>query len=262
MLSAPCALSMSGLKKKKLRADELLVNRGLAASRSEAKSLLMSGKVRSGTEIIDKAGKELPEDIELTVIAPPKYVSRGGEKLEGILTQLGLDLNLPRALDIGASTGGFTDCLLQNGVAEVICLDVGRNQLHPKISSNPAVTNIEKYNARNLQASDLPYPDYPIIVIDVSFISLRLILPPAWEVLQPGGHLICLVKPQFEADKKTMDHCKGVIKDHAVSESVAHSILDFALDSLPNSRLLDFQPSVIQGTDGNQEFLMALQKFS
>ena len=247
-------------KKKKRRADELLVSRGLAASRSEAKSLLMSGKVRSGTEIIDKAGRELPEDIELTVIAPPKYVSRGGEKLEGLLHKLDLDLRLPRALDIGASTGGFTDCLLQQGVQSVICVDVGRNQLHPKIQGHPAVTNIEKYNARNLKGEDLPFPDYPMIVIDVSFISLRLILPPAWEVLQPEGHLICLVKPQFEADKKTMDHCKGVIKDTAVSEAVAHAIRDFALDSLPNSRLLDFQPSVIQGTDGNQEYLMALQK--
>ena len=251
---------MPGSKIKKVRADELLVRRKLAASRSEAKSLLMAGKVRSGSQVIDKAGKELPEDIELIVIAPPKYVSRGGEKLEGILKKLQLDLQLPRALDIGASTGGFTDCLLQQGVEKVVCLDVGRNQLHHKIRSHPAVINIEKYNARNLEAKDLPFPDYPIIVTDVSFISLKLILPPAWKVLADGGHLICLVKPQFEADKKTMDHCRGVIKDVAVSEKIALAIRDFALDSLPHSRLLDFQPSVIQGTDGNQEYLMALTK--
>lgn len=220
----------------------------------------MAGKVRSGTTVVDKAGRELLENIELSVIAPPRFVSRGGEKLEGFLLRLKLELNLPRALDVGASTGGFTDCLLQNGVKEVICVDVGRNQLHHKILSNPAVTNIEKYNARNLKAEDLPYADYPIIVIDVSFISLRLILPPVWDVLAPKGKLICLVKPQFEADKKTMDKCSGVIREVEVSESVAIKIKEFALDSLPDCRLLDFQPSVIQGTDGNQEYLMALEK--
>lgn len=247
-------------KKKKRRADELLVERGLAASRSEAKSLLMAGKVRSQSEIIDKAGRELPVDIELTVIAPPRFVSRAGEKLEGMIQHLQLDLKLPRALDIGASTGGFTDCLLQHGVKKVVCVDVGHNQLHHKIRSHPDVINIEKYNARRLKAEDLPFPDYPIIVIDVSFISLRLILPPAWNVLKPRGLLICLVKPQFEADKKTMDQCKGIIKDTQLSESVAIGIREFALDSLPDCRLLDFQPSVIQGTDGNQEYLMVLEK--
>jgi len=245
---------------RKHRADELLVQRGLASSRSEAKALLMSGKVRSGTEVIDKAGKELTEDVELTVIAPPKYVSRGGEKLEGILNLLKLDLNLPRALDIGASTGGFTDCMLQNGVSEVVCIDVGRNQLHQKLRADKRVTNIEKYNARHLKAADLPFPDYPLMVTDVSFISLKLILPPAWPLLQTDGHFICLVKPQFEADKKTMDQCKGVIRDTELSLSIAKSIHNFALETLPDCEVVDFQPSVIQGTDGNQEYLLALRK--
>ena len=247
-------------KKKKLRADELLVQKGLATSRSEAKLLLMAGKVRTQSEVIDKAGREIPIDIELTVIEPPRFVSRAGEKLEGILEHLQLELNHERALDIGASTGGFTDCLLQRGVKQVTCVDVGHNQLHHKIRSHPDVVNIERYNARYLKADDLPHPDYPLIVTDVSFISLKLILPPAWEVLREDGHLICLVKPQFEADKKTMDQCKGIIRDVALSESIAGSIREFALASLPGSRLLDFQPSVIQGTDGNQEYLMALKK--
>ena len=247
-------------KKKKARADELLVMKGLASSRSEAKLLLMAGKVRTSSEVIDKAGRELPIDIELTVIEPPRFVSRAGEKLEGMLEHLGIELDLDRALDIGASTGGFTDCLLQRGVKTVTCVDVGYNQLHHKIRSHPAVTNIERYNARNLKAADLPHPDYPLIVTDVSFISLRHILPPAWEVLKNGGMFICLVKPQFEADKKTMDQCRGIIRDVQLSESIAHGIRDFAVSSLSECRLLDFQPSVIQGTDGNQEYLMALMK--
>jgi 23S rRNA (cytidine1920-2'-O)/16S rRNA (cytidine1409-2'-O)-methyltransferase len=238
----------------------MLVSRGLAPSKSAAKALVMSGKVRSGTQTLDKPGKDYPGDIPLSVVQPPKYVSRGGEKLEGILNHLNLDVSGATALDIGASTGGFTDCLLQRGVTQVVCIDVGRNQLHPKIQADPRVTNIEKYNARNLQAQDLPYPAYSLMVTDVSFISLKLILPPAWPLLEPQGIFICLVKPQFEASKTLMDQCKGVIPDFETSLQIAEEIRDFALDSLPNSRLLDFQPSVIQGTDGNQEFLMALQK--
>ena len=249
-------------KKKKVRADELLVMKGLASSRSEAKLLLMAGKVRTASEVIDKAGRELPVDTELTVLEPPRFVSRAGEKLEGMLEHLGITLDCDRALDIGASTGGFTDCLLQRGVKTVTCVDVGYNQLHHKIRTHPAVTNIERYNARNLKAKDLPHPDYPLIVTDVSFISLKHILPPAWKVLTDGGMLICLVKPQFEADKKTMDQCRGIIRDVRLSESIAQGIRDFAINSLPECRLLDFQPSVIQGTDGNQEYLMALVKNS
>ncbi len=252
--------AMPSGKKKKMRADELLVERGLASSRSEAKSLLLAGKVHSPTDRIDKAGKEIPIDTPLTVERPPRFVSRGGEKLEGILEKLNLNLDLDRALDVGASTGGFTDCLLQHGVKHMVCLDVGRNQLHHKIRSDARVTNIEQYNARNLEAGDLPYSDYPLIVIDVSFISLRLILPPVWKVLAEKGHLLCLVKPQFEADKKTMDQCRGVIKDPALSQAIATEIKEFALDSLENCKLIDFQPSVIQGTDGNQEFLLAICK--
>ena len=153
--------------------------------------------------------RSYPKTSSLPSSPHPNTSVAAAKKLEGILEHLKLDLNLPRALDIGASTGGFTDCMLQKGVSQVVCLDVGRNQLHHKILSDPRVTNIEKYNARHLQAADLPFPDFPLLVTDVSFISLKLILPPAWPVLQPGGHFICLVKPQFEADKKTMDQCKG-----------------------------------------------------
>jgi 23S rRNA (cytidine1920-2'-O)/16S rRNA (cytidine1409-2'-O)-methyltransferase len=251
---------MATTKPKRIRLDELLTQRGLARSRSEAQALILAGKVRTGTTILDKPGKEFTENLELTLEQAPRYVSRGGEKLHGMIASIPFPCTLPRALDIGASTGGFTDCLLQHGVERMVCIDVGRNQLHPKLQSDARVSSIEQYNARHLDPNDLPYPDYPLIVIDVSFISLRTILPPAWKVLQKGGILIALVKPQFEADRATMDRCRGVIRDSTLSLTIAESLRDFALDSLADSRLLQFAPSVIQGTDGNQEYLLAVSK--
>jgi 23S rRNA (cytidine1920-2'-O)/16S rRNA (cytidine1409-2'-O)-methyltransferase len=249
-------------KPKRIRLDELVIKKGMALSKTEAQAIILAGKLRTLDRILDKPGKEIPEDTELILEKPPRYVGRGGEKLHAFVEQAGIDLNLGRALDIGASTGGFTDCLLQKGVQQVVCLDVGRGQLHPKLQRHPAVINIEQYNARHLQACDLPFPDFPLIVTDVSFISLRLILPPAWPLLSEGGLLIALIKPQFEADKNTMDRCHGVIKDPELRDSIAISIRDFALDTLPGSRLFAYEASAIQGTDGNQEFLMALKKVS
>ncbi len=246
----------------KMRADELVVKQGLTNSRSEAKALLMAGKIKVGTERIDKPGKLLREDTPLILEKPPRFVSRGGEKLEGILTHLELDVTNQIILDIGASTGGFTDCMLQRGAAHVTCLDVGRNQLHEKIRRDPRVTNIEQYNARNLEAEDLPHSEYDVIVTDVSFISLTKILPAAWKVLKVNGLYIALVKPQFEADKRTMDQCRGVIKDPGLALEIASQVKEFAQNELPDCSLIDFQPSVIQGGDGNQEYLMVLQKAS
>ena len=138
------------------RLDELLVARGLAPSRAQAKALIMAGRVFHGTERLDKPGREFPADFDLTVERPPRFVSRGGEKLQGWLDRFGLDLRGAQVLDVGASTGGFTDCALQAGAMAVVCIDVGRAQLHPKLLADPRVTNLEKINARNLSAGDLP----------------------------------------------------------------------------------------------------------
>ena len=140
----------------KLRLDELLVARGLAASRAQAKALVMAGRVRRGTERLDKPGREFPADAELAVLQPPRFVSRGGEKLAAALEHFALDLRGAHVLDVGASTGGFTDCALQAGAASVVCVDVGRAQLHARLRADPRVTNLEKINARNLRPADLP----------------------------------------------------------------------------------------------------------
>ncbi|MBL9199671.1 MAG: TlyA family RNA methyltransferase, partial [Opitutaceae bacterium] len=154
------------------RLDELLVVRGLAESRAQAKALIMSGRVRRGTERLDKPGKEFPADTELTVERPPRFVSRGGEKLAVALSHFAIDLQGTHVLDVGASTGGFTDCALQAGAADVVCVDVGRAQLHARLRADPRVTNLEKINARHLRASDLPRAEFDAIVMDLSCISL------------------------------------------------------------------------------------------
>lgn len=246
----------------KLRLDELLVSRGLAETRTQAKGLILSGKVRHGTTILDKPGKEIPSDTELTIIAPPRFVSRGGEKLQGFLDAHPIPLSGLDALDVGASTGGFTDCLLQNGVVHVTCVDVGYGQLHAKLRNDPRITNLERVNARQITPDLLPKPHYDIIVMDVSFISQTKILPHIWPFLKPNGHLITLIKPQFEATKQEADKGQGIIRDPAIHQRIITEILDFAATQLPNSHHLALTTSSIQGTDGNTEFLAAWQKKS
>lgn len=245
---------------KKLRLDELLVARGLAESRAQAKGLIMSGRVLHGTERLDKPGKDFPVDLELTVEQPPRFVSRGGEKLAGALERFALDLRGAHVLDVGASTGGFTDCALQAGAADVVCVDVGRAQLHAKLRADPRVTNLEKINARHLQARDLPRAEYDAIVMDLSFISLTAVLPAVWALLRPGGTLVALVKPQFEAGKAEVDKGRGVIRDPAVQEATLARVRDFALADLPAAELVGTMDSPIAGADGNREFLLCLRK--
>lgn len=245
---------------KRQRLDELLVARGLADSRSQAKALIMSGRVLHGTARLDKPGKEFPGDIELFVEQPPRFVSRGGEKLQGWIDRFGLDLRGAHVLDVGASTGGFTDCSLQAGAADVVCVDVGRAQLHAKLLGDPRVTNFEKINARHLTAADLPRADFDAIVMDLSFISLRSVLPAVWPLLRAGGTLVALVKPQFEAGKAEVDKGRGVIRDAAVQEAVLADIRAFALAELPGSAVVGSMDSPITGTDGNREFLLGLKK--
>jgi 23S rRNA (cytidine1920-2'-O)/16S rRNA (cytidine1409-2'-O)-methyltransferase len=245
---------------KKLRLDELLVARGLAPTRAKAKAYIMSGLVRSGTERLDKPGKEYPADLPVALAETSRFVSRGGEKLQGWLERFPLDLRGAHVLDVGASTGGFTDCALQAGAASVTCVDVGRAQLHGKLLADPRVTNLEQVNARHLDPSILPRPLYDAVVMDLSFISLRHILPAVWPVLRAGGTLVALVKPQFEAGKAEVDKGQGVIRDAAVQERVLAEIRAFALSELLGSILVGTMDSPITGTDGNREFLLGLEK--
>jgi 23S rRNA (cytidine1920-2'-O)/16S rRNA (cytidine1409-2'-O)-methyltransferase len=245
---------------KKQRLDELLVARGLAESRAQAKALIMSGRVLHGTERLEKPGKDVPVDLELTVEQPPRFVSRGGEKLAGAIERFSLDLRGAHILDVGASTGGFTDCSLQAGAADVVCVDVGRAQLHARLRADPRVTNLEKINARFLRAEELPRPVYDAIVMDLSFISLTAVLPAVWTVLRPGGTLVALVKPQFEAGKAEVDKGRGVIRDPLVQDAALARVRDFALGSLTGAELVGTMDSPITGTDGNREFLLCLRR--
>jgi len=252
---------MSPPTPKKQRLDELLVVRGLAESRAQAKALIMAGRVRRGTERLDKPGKELPTDSELTVEQPPRFVSRGGEKLAAALAHFALDLRGAHLLDVGASTGGFTDCALQAGAASAVCLDVGRAQLHAKLRNDPRVTNLEKVNARHLGPGDLPRSAFDAVVMDLSFISLCSVLPSVWPFVRAKtGVLVALVKPQFEAGKAEVDKGRGVIRDTAVQDAALAKVRDFALAELPAAELIGHIDSPITGADGNREFLIVLKK--
>ena len=244
----------------KQRLDELLVAKGLVDSRSQAKALIMSGRVLLGTERLDKPGKEVPVDAPIVVESLPRFVGRGGEKLEAALERFQVDVKGLNILDVGASTGGFTDCALQHGAASAVCVDVGRAQLHGKLRADPRVTNIEQVNARHLSASQLPRPEYGAIVMDLSFISLRSVLPAVWPLLAKGGHLIALVKPQFEAGKAEADKGRGVIRDPLVQQACLDGVREFALKELPGAVLVGEMDSPIHGADGNREFLLCLRR--
>jgi 23S rRNA (cytidine1920-2'-O)/16S rRNA (cytidine1409-2'-O)-methyltransferase len=242
------------------RLDELLVARGLCESRSQAKGLIMSGRVRHGTERLDKPGKEFPADFEITIDQPPRFVSRGGEKLAAYLEQFPLDLHGAHVLDVGASTGGFTDCALQAGAASATCVDVGTGQLHDKIRRDPRVSSLEKTNARHLAPGSLPRASYDVVVMDLSFISLKSVLPAVWPFLRPGGVLVALVKPQFEAGKAEVDRGQGVIRDDAVRARVMTEVREFALRELPGASVHGERECPIHGAEGNREFLLGLRK--
>jgi 23S rRNA (cytidine1920-2'-O)/16S rRNA (cytidine1409-2'-O)-methyltransferase len=244
----------------KLRLDELVVLRGLAPTRAQAKAMIMAGRVRKGTERLDKPGKEFPDDSVISLTETPRFVSRGGEKLTAAIEQFNLKFKDLHVLDVGASTGGFTDCSLQAGALDVTCVDVGRAQLHPKLIADPRVTNLEKVNARTLKLGDLPRTSYDALVMDLSFISLRSVLPAVWPFLKQGGFLIALVKPQFEAGKVEADRGRGVIKDPAVRAKVLQTIKEFSLTELPEANLIGTIDSPITGADGNHEYLLGLKK--
>lgn len=244
----------------KQRLDELLVARGLADTRSQAKALIMAGRVSHGTERLDKPGKDYPLDFDLSVEQPPRFVSRGGEKLAGFLEKFPLDLHGAHMLDVGASTGGFTDCALQAGAASAVCVDVGRAQLHAKLTNDPRVTNLEKINARHLKPGDLPRREFDAVTMDLSFISLKAVLPAVWPFVRKGGTLVALVKPQFEAGKTEVDKGRGVIRDRAVQDAVLADVTQFALAELRGAVLVGSMDSPLTGADGNREFLIGLRK--
>jgi len=244
----------------RMRADELLLKLSLAPSRSVAQALILAGKVRSGPDaVVNKPSQSFPEDAVLTVDQPPRFVSRGGEKLEGALDHFKITVEGLHGLDVGASTGGFTDCLLQRGVVSMTCVDVGTAQLHSKLRNDPRIKNLEKFNAREINNVELPQQTYGIVVMDLSFISLGLILPIAWQRVGKGGHLVALIKPQFEATKAEADKGRGIIKDPVIHARVVDG-LTAAAQGLPGAQVLGVILSPIEGGDGNKEFLIAVKR--
>jgi len=243
-----------------MRADELLLKLSLAPTRSVAQALILAGKVRSGPDaVVNKPSQSFPEDAVLIVDQPPRFVSRGGEKLEGALDHFKLPVAGLHGLDVGASTGGFTDCLLQRGVVDMTCIDVGTAQLHAKLRSDARVRNFEKFNAKELNHVELPHAAYGIVVMDLSFISLNLILPLAWQRVGPGGHLVALIKPQFEATRAEADKGRGIIKDPAIHARVVEALTATGA-GLPGATVLGVIPSPIEGGEGNKEFLIGLKR--
>jgi 23S rRNA (cytidine1920-2'-O)/16S rRNA (cytidine1409-2'-O)-methyltransferase len=241
---------------KKLRLDNLLVARGLFSSREQAQRAIMAGEVKIGTRVAAKSSELLEPDVAITVKSPPQYVGRGALKLESALDFFDVDVRDKVALDIGASTGGFTDCLLQRGAAKVYAVDVGHDQLAWKIRRDPRVLVIEKLNARFLSREHIPEV-VDLCVIDVSFISLTLILPNAFELITPNGVILALIKPQFELQRPDVER-GGVVRKPELHEKAKAKIVDFVTGL--GHVAIGMAPSVIRGTDGNQEFFVCLRR--
>ena len=233
----------------KVRLDVLLVERGLAESRERAQALVRAGDVLVDDGPLDKPGMLVPSDANLRVRAPLRYVSRGGLKLEAALAQFGVDVAGKTAVDVGASTGGFTDCLLQHGAAHVTAIDVGYGQIAWSLRNDPRVTVVERTNIRYF--GGLPEPA-DLAVIDVSFISLELVLPKAIDLLKPSGEIIALIKPQFEAGKEKVGK-GGVVRVPAVHREVLSRVLNRAQGH--GLAVLGLVRSPIEGPAGNVEFL-------
>lgn len=236
----------------KVRLDQLVVDRGLAPSRERARALLLAAQVTVDGEVVTKAGTQVDEDADVALAAPDHpYVGRGGLKLAHALDTFGIEVKGRDALDIGASTGGFTDVLLQRGAARIVALDVGHGQIDWKLRHDPRVVVIEHFNARHLSLADLPGPA-DVVTIDVSFISLRQILPVVPPLLRPGADIVALVKPQFEAGRSEVR--KGVIRDVSVHERVMQEVVDSA--AAVGLTPVASTPSPITGQKGNVEFFI------
>ncbi len=238
------------------RADALLVERGLCDSREQAKRLIMAGEVLCGTERVAKPSSRIPVDADLSVRDRPRYVGRGGLKLEGALQEFALDPTGLICLDLGSSTGGFTDCLLQHGASRVHAVDVGTNQLAWKLRQDERVVAKERFNARHLQESDLG-ERVDLVVMDLSFISLRKVLPAAFGVLREGGSVICLIKPQFELSRGEVGK-GGIVREPELREKAVEGIRAFVTAELERDWIALIN-SPITGADGNVEFLAWLR---
>ena len=245
----------------KSRLDSLLVQRGLVESREKARAAVLAGAVIVEGKPAAKAGVLVSNEAAVELLAGPQYVSRGGEKLAHALEAFHLGLDGLVAVDVGASTGGFTDCLLQQGAARVYAVDVGHGQLAWKLRRDPRVVVMEKTNARFLTPAHFPPPFTPadLVVIDCAFISLTRLLAPALTLLRPGGTMIALVKPQFEAGKAEADHGAGVITDPAIHQRILTELRQF-VTGLPGLRWQGVTESPILGPAGNKEFLVLLEK--
>lgn len=241
-----------------MRVDQLLLERGLASSRSQAQRLIAAGvrwRGPTGWQVVTKNGEDLPAQAEIALVdtAEARYVSRGGLKLEGALAASGIDPSGRVCLDAGQSTGGFTDCLLRRGAARVVGVDVGHGQLHPSLRGDPRVTCLERVNVRDLAASELPVSPFDLIVADLSFISLTLVLPALTALLAPKGDLLLLVKPQFELQPGQVGK-GGIVRDAALYAQV-QARLHEACVAL-KLRVTGWHDSPITGGDGNREFFL------
>lgn len=244
-------------KKKKERLDVLLVKRGLAESREKAKAVIMAGNVFVGEQREDKAGSMFPEDAQIDVKGMPMpYVSRGGYKLEKAIDLWQVPLKNQVCMDVGSSTGGFTDCMLQNQAARVYAIDVGTNQLAWKLRQDERVISMERTNIRYVTRAEVPEP-VGFVSIDVAFISLTKVLIPVWNLLGDGGRVVCLVKPQFEAGREKVGK-KGVVRDQNVHREVLQHIMTYTL--VMGFHILDLSFSPIKGPEGNIEYLLYLEK--
>ena len=243
----------------KERLDVLLVSQGLAASREKAKAIIMSGNVLVNGQREDKAGTMIDVKAEITVKGGQlKYVSRGGLKLEKAMSHFDLTLEGRVCMDVGASTGGFTDCMLQNGAVKVYSVDVGHGQLDWKLRNDPRVVCMEKTNIRYVTPEQIEEPA-AFVSIDVSFISLTKVLPPVRELMTEDGEIVCLIKPQFEAGREKVGK-KGVVRDPAVHREVIARVLEFSRGLGFMVKNLEFSP--IKGPEGNIEYLVYLEKGS
>lgn len=248
------------MSRAKVRVDQLLVTRGLAPSRARAQALVLAGKVYSADKRVDKAGAPLPEDAPLEVRGEDHpYVSRGGVKLAGALDAVGVEPMGKRCVDLGASTGGFTDCLLQRGAAHVAAVDVGYGQLAHKLRVDPRVTVLERTNARTLEPGQVGGPA-DLVVVDASFIGLGLLVDAIDRCLRPGGELVALVKPQFEVGREEATKSRGVVRDPEVrARAIASAVEDVARGGF---EVLATTDSVLEGPKGNLEAFVHARKKS
>ncbi|MCD8122612.1 MAG: TlyA family RNA methyltransferase [Clostridiales bacterium] len=241
----------------KQRLDILLTERGLASSREKAKAIIMSGIVYVDGQKEDKAGSMFAESVAIEVRGQPlRYVSRGGLKLEKAMTHFGVQPQGKICMDVGSSTGSFTDCMLQNGAVKVYAVDVGHGQLDWKLRNDPRVVCMERTNIRYVTPEDIP-DRIALTSIDVSFISLSKVLGPVKALLEPDGQVVCLIKPQFEAGREKVGK-KGVVRDRAVHLEVIERVMDDAVSM--GFRVLNLEYSPIKGPEGNIEYLLYLQK--